>query len=121
MQLAEAGLLDLDAPASLFVPELKDVEVIVSSDEKSVQTRKAKSADCVLVLWSLTVQHSHHNPNAPHTHFRLLVFMVQPEPEELGRSECSRGTCTMGGCADPLQFSGKHLGMVSPLYFHDFC
>ena len=42
MQLAEAGLLDLDAPASLFVPELKDVEVIVSSDEKSVQTRNAK-------------------------------------------------------------------------------
>lgn len=42
MQLVERGLLDLDAPVGQYVEELKDVPVVVDSDETSVRTRPAK-------------------------------------------------------------------------------
>jgi CubicO group peptidase (beta-lactamase class C family) len=43
MQLVERGLLDLDVPVGRYVLELKDVPVVIDSDETSVRTRPAKS------------------------------------------------------------------------------
>jgi CubicO group peptidase (beta-lactamase class C family) len=43
MQLVERGLLDLDIPVGRYVLELKDVPVVIDSDETSVRTRPAKS------------------------------------------------------------------------------
>jgi hypothetical protein len=42
MQLVERGLLDLDAPVGQYVPELKDVPVVVDSDDEAVRTRSAR-------------------------------------------------------------------------------
>jgi CubicO group peptidase (beta-lactamase class C family) len=42
MQLVERGLLNLDVPLGQYVPELKDVPVVVDSDDEAVRTRPAR-------------------------------------------------------------------------------
>jgi CubicO group peptidase (beta-lactamase class C family) len=42
MQLVERGLLDLDAPVGRYVEELREVPVVIESDDTSVTTRPAK-------------------------------------------------------------------------------
>lgn len=42
MQLVEAGKVDLDEPIGRILPNLANPDVIVSSTEETVETRKAK-------------------------------------------------------------------------------